>query len=488
MLDQPSSREEATLSNPVYASSSGRLRALIEASKQRRPPGHLNPALTVNPAPLTGGLNQDVSSQKTLAQGASPVGAGKVIKSPGEPHALPKPSGASGLGRPVDIPRPAPPSRHQQRGPTEPHSGMQASVKSVPKAKIEIQSQLAKPSLQARVIFWRSLSTMVKAGIPLERALNYLAKQSEDLQMAQICLNLADFVREGNYLSDALSRVPQAFSQLQIKMVAMGEQTGVMDSVLTDLSEFEERQRNLLMRVKGSLTYPACILVLATLMVIFVPPLMLNGLFKLISNSGMEPPLLTKIVMAFSSLAQNPLFFIPVLLAVAGLAYKFPIWLKEPDSRRKLFENFERIKPLKACLRVLAATRFARSLSVQIAAGADILPALQVSAEISSHPALEDTIAGCKSALTNGRSLSMSLATTNFFPRLFVQMVAVGEECGAVSDLLSRTADLYEQALDSELESVTSLVEPLVIGGMGVIVGIFVLATMMPIGQLLQKL
>jgi type IV pilus assembly protein PilC len=454
-------------------SSSGRLRALIEASKVRRPPGRPSAVLLSNPAPLTGAAPSDLSSQKTIVP-------------------LPKPSGASAQSGPasksVRPSRPNEVSPRKLRGPTEPHAKLETFGKAIPKAKIEIQNQLRKPSLQARVIFWRSLSTMVKAGIPLERALNYLAKQSEDVDMAQICLNLADFVREGNYLSSALSRVPQAFSQLQIKMVAMGEQTGVMDSVLCDLSEFEERQRNLLMRVKGSLTYPACILVLALLMVVFVPPMMMNGLFKLIANSGMEPPLITRLVMGFSSMVQSPIFFIPVLGLTAAIAYKFPIWLKEPDSRRTIFENFERVRPLRTCLRVLAATRFARSLSVQIAAGADILPALQVSAEISSHPGLEDTISGCKSALTNGRSLSMSLATTKFFPKLFVQMVAVGEECGAVSDLLARTADLYEQALDSALDSLTSLVEPFVIGGMGIIVGIFVLATMMPIGQLLQTL
>lgn len=329
---------------------------------------------------------------------------------------------------------------------------------------------------------------MVKAGLQLERSLGYLATQGEDPAMTVICLQMAESIREGRYFSEALAQFPHIFSKLQIKLVQLAEKTGLMDRILGELSSFEERQRALLMKVKSSLTYPALILVFAALLVLFVPPLMMNGLFAMIANSGVEPPALTRAVMWISQTLQSPLFYLPLLTVVSWVLYNAKRWFRDPATRAKIYTVLDYIPPVRKCLQIVGVARFSRALAVQLEAGVTVLLALKVAAEVAQHPELEQRIPHCQEALKNGHGIAESLNSSHFFPKLFVQMVKVGEESASVPDLLYRTADLYDQAVDDALDTLTCLVEPLVMGVIGLVVGTFVVATMLPLSQILQRL
>ena len=152
-------------------------------------------------------------------------------------------------------------------------------------AKPVVRSQL-RPKAESRVVFLRSLSVMVSSGVPIDRALHHLSLQSEDKAMVQVCDELANMVSRGHTISNAFAAHPQAFTQLQIRLLQVGERTGHMDRVLNELSEHEEKERRTLMKIKGSLTYPLITLVFASLMMIFVTPYIMKGLFGMIQSSG----------------------------------------------------------------------------------------------------------------------------------------------------------------------------------------------------------
>ena len=340
----------------------------------------------------------------------------------------------------------------------------------------------------ARVVFLRSLSAMVSAGIQLDRALGYLAKQGDDPTMGIISQALADRVRSGQMLSTAMDKFPLAFSRLQVRLVQMGEKTGLLDRILGDLSTYEERERQTLLRVRSSLTYPAFTLVFAALLMIVVPPYMLKGIFQMIATSGVQPPALTRWVMAGTDLLRNPWFYTFLVFFFSALTYFGPRWLRKPGNRSLLFQGLDRIPALGRILKTVAVTRFARALGLQLECGMSPLTALRISAEVTDHPLLQSKIEPAIEGLKNGLTMQASLETAKFFPNLFLKMVQVGEESASLPDLLGRVADVYDLELETALEAFTALLEPMVMMAMGVLVGVFVVATMLPMAQLLQNL
>ena len=344
------------------------------------------------------------------------------------------------------------------------------------------------PSAQARVVFLRSLAAMVSSGITIDRALGYLAKQGEDPVMGAVSQNLADRVRSGQNLSTALDKFPLAFSRLQVRLVQMGEKTGHLDRILGDLSNYEERERQTLLRVRGSLTYPAFTLAFAAILMIVVPPYMLKGIFTMIATSGVKPPALTRYVMAATDLLRNPWFYAFLVTTISSLAWFGPRWLRKPSNRHRVFSVLDRVPALGRILKTVAVTRFARALGLQMECGMSPLSALKVAAEVTDHPLLQSRIDPAMEALKSGETMQSSLEQVEFFPNLFLKMVQVGEESASLPDLLGRTADVYDLELETALEAFTALLEPMVMMAMGVLVGVFVVATMLPMAQLLQNL
>jgi type IV pilus assembly protein PilC len=343
-----------------------------------------------------------------------------------------------------------------------------------------------KPSAESRVIFLRSLAVMVGAGVPIDQALHHLTLQCEDKQMVLVCDRLASKISHGITLSTAFSSFPRAFTRLQMRMIQVGEKTGNIHRVLNELSDHEEKERRTVMKVKGSLTYPLFILVIATLMMIFIPPYIMKGLFGMIESSGVKPPMITLIVLHVTNFLRSPLFYFGFALITAATMLFLPGWVG--SHRREVSKLLTSVPVLGKVYTIVGIARFARALSLQLDCGVDTRTALEMSGEASDNVLLEEAGRKATVGLSNGQTISMSLQETGFFPSLLLKMVQVGEESGHLPDLLQRTADIYEQDLDSALDSFTALLEPMVMMGMGLVVGTLVISTMLPMMQVLQHL
>ncbi len=351
-----------------------------------------------------------------------------------------------------------------------------------------VGGSLYRPSSEARVTFLRSLAVMLRAGIPIDRCLRLLGEQIDDPVMSMVSRGMCDAVIAGHTLSSAMNRFPGAFTKMQSRLIKVGESTGNLEHVLGELSRYEEKHRALVMKVKGALSYPAFIFVIAFVMLVLVPPYMMDGLFKMVEGAGVEPPLITKIVMAFTAMTRSWWFYTVLVGLIGTGAYYLPRWLNDPEKRYKLYDYGMAVPMLGKVIVIIATARFCRALDVQLSVGISPLHAIRLAAQASGNPVLEKNIEIAVDAMHDGELMEEALARLGFFPPLVTQMVRAGEETGTVSDMLNRLGAMYEVELDSILETFTSLLEPMVMLSMGVVVGILVLSTMLPLMQVLQNL
>lgn len=345
-----------------------------------------------------------------------------------------------------------------------------------------------RPSSEARVVFFRSLAVMFRAGVPVERSLMLLSEQIEDPQMAQVCDFVATKVRSGHYLSNAMSQCEGAFTGLQLRLIHIAESAGTMDDTLLQLSLYEERHRAMVMKVKGAITYPAFTFAVAFLMLILIPPYLMEGIFQMVTGLGQELPLLTRCVMMVCSVLRSGWFYLFGVLALVGLSIGLPkLWQRE-EVRYHVHHLLLKMPLLGETLRTVAVARFSRALAVQLGVGIAPLVALSLAAKASDNAVLEEQIETSVSALRDGSHLEESLAACGFFPAMVLHMVKAGEESGALADMLTRMADIYEFELENTLEVFTSLLEPMVMLFMGGVVGVLVISTMTPMMNVIKSL
>lgn len=350
------------------------------------------------------------------------------------------------------------------------------------------QVEQTRPNPESKTVFLRSLSTMVLAGVTVDRSLDYLADQSEDPKLVEICRGMAQRVQNGFPLSAAMACYPRAFSKLQLRLVQMGEKTGLLDQVLLELSHYEEKERALVLKIKSALGYPSFIFVIATIMMVTIPPYIMKGMFELIEGSGVQPPLITIVVMKITTFLRSPLFYIGSL-ALAALGYLLvPRWLSHRENQKWVASQVEKVPGLGAVYRGLAYARFSRALSVQIECGMNPLSSLPISAEVTENPILIDAIKSATEMLSQGDSFSESLNSTGFFPKLMLNMVQAGEESASLGELLHKAAEMYEAEVDHSLDIFTAMLEPAIMAFIGAMVGTLVLATMLPMSQVIENM
>jgi len=345
------------------------------------------------------------------------------------------------------------------------------------------------PSGEALALFFRSLATLFRAGVSLPRSLRLLSEQSEDKQMRAVAAELCRRLDAGSSFAQAMAMHQHAFTAIQLRMIQIGERTGTLDTILTQLAAYEEKRRGAILRVKSALTYPAFLLVLCSFALIVLPPYMFSGLFQMISQSGTRPPLITVLVIGFSNFVRSPAFWVLLVAGGVGLAVLAPPFLRQPHVRRALAHWMLGLPVVGRLYRLLAVTAFARAMALQLEVGDSPLAGLKLTAEATGNPVLEECIPLAVEGLRDGGlTLVDSLARTQFFPRSFLHMLRAGEETAEVAQMMSRVADMYEADLDQTLDAFAALLEPLVMLGMGIVVGIIVVATMLPMMQLIQNL
>lgn len=331
------------------------------------------------------------------------------------------------------------------------------------------------------VIFARQLSTLVSAQVPLLASLQSLAKQTENKYFQGIILDIANDVEGGTVLSRALSRFPKVFSNLFVNMVRSGEASGSLESSLLYLADYLEKQHYLTSRVRNALSYPAFIsatfIIIGILMMIIVVP----RLTSFLQESGGDLPVITEILISVSYFLKD-WWWVLALLIVGGASYFIRLVRTSPGARRSWDEMKLKIPILgKKIFQKIYVARIAENLSTLIQGGLSILQALQVTGEVVGNTVFQEIILQAKEDVRVGNTLSSSLAKHKEIPVLVSQMIATGEQTGSLDSILKKMSQFYSKEIDSTVETLPTLIEPILLLVIAGGVAVLMMAILMPI-------
>ncbi len=339
-------------------------------------------------------------------------------------------------------------------------------------------------------IFTRQFSVMIDAGLPLVQCLEILAQQQDNKHFQQILMQVRQDVEEGSTLSAAMARHPKVFDQLYTNMVEAGETGGILDVILQRLSTFIEKLVKLKRDVISAMIYPSAVIVMAVgavavIMVVVIPQF--QNIFLGLLGPGEQLPLPTRIVVGISNFLAGwgGLVLLATLVALV-LAIKF--YRKTPKGRLNIDWFMLKLPIMGAILRKVAVARFSRTLSTLLSSGVPILQSLDITARTSGNLVIEEAIVQVRIGVERGESFVAPLKATNVFPNMVAQMIGIGEQTGALDSMLGKIADFYEQEVDSAIANLLTLLEPLLIGFLGVTIGSIVIAMYMPLFTLIGKL
>jgi type IV pilus assembly protein PilC len=335
-------------------------------------------------------------------------------------------------------------------------------------------------------LFARQLSTMISAGLPMVRSLRSISRDHEDKKLAGILGRVADDVQKGESLSTALAKHPGSFDEVFVSLVNTGEISGTLDRIMDQTASYLERAETLRLKVQAALRYPIFVLTFALLilvvMVVKIVP-MFSGIYE---RFRVPLPWPTLVLLTVSKMVVSNLLLVSGLL-VFGLA--FGLYFAQTEPGRLWIDRTKFNLPLFGPLiRMYAVTKFSRTLGILTSSGTQILYALKVMRPVPGNKVLERGIDMVRSRVEEGDALSRAMEDTGVFPEMLVQMTATGEETGQLDNMLSRTADFYEQRVTSQVDGLSSLVEPIAIVVLGGLVGVMLLALYLPIFNLGQAM
>ncbi|MBN1503440.1 MAG: type II secretion system F family protein [Candidatus Eisenbacteria bacterium] len=341
-----------------------------------------------------------------------------------------------------------------------------------------------KVSTKDLAIFTRQFATMINAGLPLVQCLEILSKQTEKPHFRKIIADVMHDVETGSTLAEALGKHNSVFDQLFVNMVESGEAGGILDDILLRLAAYIEKSEALKRKVKSAMMYPTVVLVVAlgaaTFMLLFIIP----TFTKMFADFGGELPLPTKMVMTLSGIIRG--YWWAIGGSIVGLVLGFKAYYKTEGGKRVIDKLQLRMPILGQVLRKSAIARFTRTLGTLIKSGVPILTGLDITARTAGNKVISESVMKTRASIREGETLATPLKQCDVFPAMVVQMIAVGEETGALDEMLKKIADFYDDEVDTAVETLTSVIEPVMIVVMGVIVGGMVVAMYLPMFKLIS--
>jgi type IV pilus assembly protein PilC len=333
-------------------------------------------------------------------------------------------------------------------------------------------------------IFTRQFSTMVNSGLPLVQCLDILARQTDSVALRQVTTGVTADVEAGATLAEALARRPQAFDSLFVHMVEAGEAGGILDDILMRLATHIEKAEALRRKVKSAMTYPTVVFIVAMGASLFMLMFIIPVFAKVFSDFGGTLPLPTRIVMWMSNLIKSAWWILAGLSGVAG--YGLKTYYRTEAGRRRVDGFLLRAPIVGDILRKAAIARFTRTLGTMVSSGVPILDGLDVTARTAGNKVIEEAVLATKASIREGETIADPLRASGVFPPMVVQMIAVGEETGALDSMLEKIAKFYDEEVNSAVETLTSIIEPVMIVVMGVIVGGMVISMYLPMFKLVN--
>jgi type IV pilus assembly protein PilC len=339
-------------------------------------------------------------------------------------------------------------------------------------------------------IFTRQFSVMIDAGLPLVQCLEILAQQQDNKYFQQILSQVRQDVEEGSTLAAAMARHPKVFDQLYSNMVEAGETGGILDLILQRLSTFIEKLVKLKRDVVSAMIYPAAVIIMAVIavaviMVVVIPQF--ANIFLGLLGPGEPLPLPTRIVVGISNFLAGWGGLV-ILVAIIAAVIALRSYYKTSGGRRVIDRVVLKIPILGDIMRKIAVARFSRTLSTLLSSGVPILQSLDITARTAGNVIIEEAITSVRTGVERGESFVDPLKATDVFPNMVAQMIGIGEQTGALDAMLGKIADFYEQEVDAAIANLLTLIEPLLIGFLGVTIGSIVIAMYLPLFTLIGKL
>jgi len=352
-------------------------------------------------------------------------------------------------------------------------------VKAKP-VEIEIFSEKVKEKDIA--IFFRQLSTMIDTGLPLVQCFELAEKGSDKKALTKLLVDIRHELESGTPLGETLRKFPDEFDRLTCALIEAGEQGGILDAILLRVCTYKEKAMALKSKIKSAMIYPVAILsvsfIVTSILMIFVIPVF----SKMFSSFGAELPMPTQIAMHISDLFVT--YWYVVLFAPFILIWAIKAIYKTPKGHFQLDKLLLNLPVIGDVLRKGAVARFCRTFSTLAAAGVPILESLDTVAETSGNVVIEEVILTCKTSISEGQSLAEPLEESKIFPIMVTQMISIGEQTGALEQMLAKIADFYEEEVEVAVDGMTALMEPIIMAFLGVVIGGLVIAMYLPIFQM----
>lgn len=381
------------------------------------------------------------------------------------------------------------------RGAKQRLRGQGVFVKTIKETQAQVEEKITRASVQELlqrvtkeeiVLMTRQLATLVAAHIPLVSALGALAEQTEGVKLKTIVAQLKDDVNEGASLAAAMRQHAKIFPPLYTNMIAAGEASGALDVVLLRLADFLENQDDLRRRVRGALTYPMVMMVIAIGVVIFLMTTVVPKVLTIFDAQRRSLPLPTQILQFLSHAVAN--WWWLVIILVGAAIYGVRKYISTPEGRWRWDEISLELPIFGPVARKVAVARFARTLSTLLSSGIPLLQAMDITKNVVDNIIIETALHEARDNISEGASLSSQLKQSKVFPPMVTHMISVGESSGELEQMLVRVADTYENEVRTVLDSMTSLLQPIIIVVLAVVVGFIAVSVLMPIFQLSQGL
>ena len=361
-----------------------------------------------------------------------------------------------------------------------------APVKVKKKSRLsDIKFGAPKVNTKDLVTFTRLFATMIDAGLPLVQCLEILGSQQTNAAFGGVLKDVRGAVEQGSTFSEALKRHPKIFDELFTNLVHAGEVGGILDGIMSRLSVYLEKRQKLVRQVRGALVYPSVVVVIAglvmTVLLTFVIPAF-EGMFKDFGGGKAELPKLTQMMVWIS---HHFVSYFPFLFAgLVGIVVGFGYMNRQPGGKRAIHQTILKMPIMGPVLRKIAVARFTRTLGTLLQSGVPILDALEICAVTSGNVIIEAAVMHVRQSISEGKNMAEPLTETKVFPDMVVQMIAVGEQTGALDQMLNKIADFYEEETDVAVAALTSALEPIMMVGVGGMVGVVLIAMYLPVFSL----
>lgn len=338
------------------------------------------------------------------------------------------------------------------------------------------------------VIFTRQLATMINAGVPLVRSLATLQSQTESKLLKKQLLTISKDIEGGSTFADALEKHPNTFSPIYVNMVRAGEASGILDEILKKLALQQEKDAKIKQKFKSAMTYPVILLTITGIVFIGLMTIVMPKIGKIVSDlaNGAPLPTLTQVMLAISNFMVKYWYLILGAIVGGGVFYKR--YTSTADGKRWKDRMLMKIPVLNQIIVKVAVARFSRIFASMMSAGVTVLDSIEITAKAIGNSVLEDELNAAAKQVANGVQLSQPLYESKVFPAIVPQMLGVGEETGKIDEVLVKVAEFYEDEVDATVESLSSILEPIMIVIMGVMVALIAASVIGPISNLSNQI